>query len=91
MSEFSNTATQPADLTEASLEDLFKKMFSDPKLSTYVAKPDRLILPPWVVKEIEIDYGAPATEAKYHQWNMKRLNLGKDEYFKRLAIEAFRE
>lgn len=91
MSQFSNTAAHPADLTEASLEDLFKKMFSDGEMSKYVVKPNRVILPPWVVKEIETDYGTPATEAKYHQWNMKRLNLGKDEYFKRLAIEAFRE
>jgi hypothetical protein len=90
MNEFSNSSATSVDLSEVSLEDIIKKMVVD-KNTAYAVRPKRLLLPPWVVKEIETDYGAPATEAKYHQWNMKRLNLKEDEYFKRLAIDSFRE
>lgn len=82
-----NNSPSPVDLTEACLDDMMKQISaSGPKNVTI--QPKRAILPPWIVAEIEEQYGKPATEAKYHLWNMKRLNLGKDEYFKLTAIAS---
>jgi hypothetical protein len=74
MSDMSNNYAPPLDFSEASILQLmedFKKMCSGP----IVVKPTRYVLPPWVVEEIEAQYGAPATQEKYHRWNMRRLNL----------------
>lgn len=89
MNELSNTTASPVDLTEASLEDLCRQMRAT-SASPVVTKP-RLIVPPWVVKEIEDQFGTPATQAKYHQWNMRRLSMGPSEYWNIVGAEAFAE
>lgn len=61
------------DLTEASLEEFCEKMRAS--FTDYKITPTRVIVPPWVLKEIEEQYGAPATQEKYHLWNAKRLGL----------------
>lgn len=74
------------DLTEQSLlamiEDIRASSNGPIRLS-----PTRFILPPWVVEEIEAQYGVPATQAKYHQWNMARCGLAEREYWAIIAPE----
>lgn len=79
MSDLSNNTATPVDLTESSLEDICKQLGKG--VENYVVRPTRFVVPPWVVEEIETQYGAPATEAKYHQWNRKRLNLDEATYW----------
>ncbi len=73
MSDLSNNVVQGVDLTEASLEELCVHMRDN--LAKYTITPTRVHVPAWVIKEIEEQYGAPATEDKYHRWNAKRLGL----------------
>jgi hypothetical protein len=61
------------DLTEDSLEELCAQMRSS--FTNYRLVPTRFVVPAWVIREIEEQYGAPVTEVKYHQWNAKRLGL----------------
>lgn len=68
--------TKPVDLTEVYLEDLIKQI----RALNYRLFPDRFIVPPWVLKELEADYGK-ATVANYHKWNMKRLKLTEAKYW----------
>ena len=80
MNELSNNSASVVDLTESSLEDILNHL--RPKAGeSYVLRPTRFVVPPWVLEEIEAQYGAPATEAKYHRWNMKRLNLDEAAYW----------
>jgi hypothetical protein len=71
------------DLSEKSILEFFEQMKAS--MQDFVIKPDRVVVPPWVLKEIEEQYGAPATQEKYHKWNAKRLGL--DELAYRLAIK----
>jgi hypothetical protein len=66
------------DLTEKSILEICEKMKSS--MQDFVVKPTRVIVPPWVIKEIEEQYGAPATQEKYHKWNAKRLGLDELTY-----------
>ena len=78
-----NNDIKPVDISEASLEELMKH-FSNQRIAF---RPTRMIVPPWVVLEIEAQFGAPATEEKYHRWNIQRLKLGDAEYWKRIGQE----
>lgn len=74
------------DLTEASLVEMLEQIklnMSGP----YHIEPTRFILPRWVIREIEAEFGAPATPAKYHQWNMRRTGLSEREYWSAVAPE----
>jgi len=84
-SKFSNKMAKRVDLSESSLLEAMEQLRSMMEdRGTLVVKPTRAVVPPWVVEEIERDYGAPATEAKYHLWNAKRLGLSADDYALRL-------
>jgi hypothetical protein len=74
-----------SDLTEASLLETIEALAKTP--GSYRIVPTKFIVPPWVLKEIEEQYGVPATAAKYHQWNMKRLNLTDSEYMDVLGLK----
>lgn len=67
----------PKDLTEASLNALVEEFWG----GDYAVKPTKFIVPPWVIKEIEEQFGAPVTVEKYHKWNIKRLGLSDSEYW----------
>lgn len=71
-----------SDLSEKSILEFCEQMKS--AVNDFVVRPDRVIVPPWVIKEIEAQYGAPATQEKYHEWNAKRLGLDKLAYRERL-------
>jgi hypothetical protein len=89
MNDISNSTPAQLDLTEGSLEEIMRQItasFAGP----IAIKPKRAIVPPWIVEQIEAQYGAPATEEKYHKWNMARLGMSLDEYSRALAIESAR-
>jgi hypothetical protein len=71
------------DLTEKSILEFCEQMKAT--MNDYAIHPTRVIVPPWVMKEIEEQYGAPATQEKYHKWNAKRLGL--DELAYRRALK----
>jgi hypothetical protein len=70
------------DLSEKSILEFFEQMKAS--MQDFVIKPDRVIIPPWVLREIEEQYGAPATQDKYHKWHAKRLGLDELAYRFRL-------
>jgi hypothetical protein len=78
-----NSKPAPVDLSEKSILEICEQMKASMK--DFVIKPDRVIVPPWALKEIEEQYGAPATQEKYHKWNAKRLGL--DELAYRLRLK----
>lgn len=75
-----NLYASPDPLTEQSIEELVAKLWDE----KYVIKPDRFIVPPWVLHEIEEQFGVPVTVEKYHKWNAKRLGISEFEYWKRV-------
>ncbi len=77
-----NSKPEKVDLSEKSLLEFCEQMKASMK--DFVIKPDRVVVPPWVLKEIEEQYGAPATQDKYHKWNAKRLGLDELAYWRQL-------
>jgi hypothetical protein len=74
--DFSNNLYQ-TPVTEKSLEAMLQEFWG----GDYKIKPTRFVVPPWVVEEIEAEFGSPATEEKYHKWNIARLKLTEPEYW----------
>jgi hypothetical protein len=43
------------------------------------------------MKEIEDEFGAPATQAKFHLWNMRRVGMEESDYWNLVGAQSFAE